>query len=115
MDRLIQDKFLISGPDSVIMGDTRVKIIKEGDQLYDLIFHELEMKLIELSSSIFESIAPEELELLKSPEELELSKPSWSKEFQLLLKPPNNPFSQLPHADSMGDDLRMLWFTRFTD
>lgn len=100
IDQLIQSK-ISAGHDAIIMGNTKIIEVTEGD-FFDAVYPKIGLILDELLGILYQGDSA-------------LEDITWVKSLVLMQKEPNCPLSQLPHADSMCHDLRMLLFTRLND
>jgi hypothetical protein len=103
LDQLIQLK--MEGETRLIMGRTKIiecTTSKDGE-LFQSIHAEIE--------PIFKYL----LSLLYGKDDQSLQDIHLVEKVVFMLKEAMCEFSQLPHADSMGNDIRMLLFTRYTD
>ena len=80
------------------MGCTKIIVIDGETETYKNVFVRLEEKFKNLISHIFQKDSLDDIYLHKN--------------ITYMLKDAENRHAQLPHADSIGDDIRMLVFTR---
>jgi hypothetical protein len=100
LDQLIIEKMKDRGR-STIMGETFVIncSAKKNKTIFATIYDKMQPIIMHLLSLLYEN------------EDL-LSNTVVLQQVGLMLKEANNPSAQLPHADSMGNDIRLLLYTR---
>lgn len=98
IDQLIQVK-IREGHQAIIMGNTKIIEVTGGD-FFNAVYPKIRLVLDDLLGILYAG-------------DSRLADITWVESLVLMQKDPNCRFSQLPHADSMGHDLRVLLFTRF--
>jgi hypothetical protein len=101
IDSMIEDKIKSIENPTKIMGETKTCELYKGQKPFDFLFDRVKLVFDELIGYIY----PEESEGYRDIYLLE--------KLLLMMKDAKCSHAQLPHADSIGDDIRMIIFTRY--